>query len=765
MASSQGERVSTPTRLSSAFVSVRDETKLRFEKVIKTGRLALSRRLPVPDRQGSNPTCVASISSSVGAGRAGSDKAGDKHNGSDDTEYNARQVTGTGRKTSGEIEQNLDKHLVHAPPANQVLGQLAEDSSTVGVDISDTNGPTINGTNISPMSQNSKPTGESSEDDTRPILISSVDFEGETPELEQLARSVVRIKPNFSYTVKEIEADVVRVFNTGIFKEVRPETVDTRDGISLTFKLKANPTIRGFVVKGCNELPNSYAYDLFKPQFGKILNSNTVLNACSDISRWNERRKIPVEWYGVEVSDGILEISLEEPRIGDVEIRFIDRKTGEPSKGNTRKEMITRHLKNVKPGKALHGRMLDDLNDLINTAGLENANITWNPRREKSPGNFLVDAVVNVTEKTSKGFSGGGGISAKGLQEGGLSALLANADFFQRNMFGRCQTLTARVEISPNNLSSKPELDVKIQHVDPWIGDSGRTSRRIFLDSDSSNLEAIYAKADTSDDDDSDATLNSSRDVSNPNTGDGPNGVYVKRVTSGVEYRRPLAACWTGTFSATYQRAMTHDDSKQAILHDAYGHPLTFSGMAHDTTCNAMMRFVYEGRGRDEAQLVVSAEQAIPVRPEMLAFNRLLVRAQRDFRLAGARLTVAAKGGNVLGDLPPYEAFSIGGPSSVRGYADGAVGTGRKFIVGSFEVAVPLAQDSVNGCVFFDIGSDLKSGVSVLGDPGGTRGKPGQGYGYGAGVIALTPIGPVRLEYAFSDKGIGRMHCGLSRNF
>ena len=42
-----------------------------------------------------------------------------------------------------------------------------------------------------------------------------------------------------------------------------------------------------------------------------------------------------------------------------------------------------------------------------------------------------MDAVVNVTEKASAGFSGGGGISAKGLQEGGLSALLANADYFR----------------------------------------------------------------------------------------------------------------------------------------------------------------------------------------------------------------------------------------------------------------------------------------------------------------------------------------------
>ena len=748
MSSSRGERAPAPARFAAAVSAARDDARARFEKAISSGK-RMTRRLRVPRR--ANPTCVASISSSTGGGGA-----------ADATETPERPST---------------KALVHAPAegaggvqfvSNDEPGPGSSDDD-VGVDISEppatSPGPVADDATV--------PESGASEEDTRPILISSVDFEAESPELEQLARSVVRIKPNFSYTVKEIEADVVRVFNTGVFREVRPETVDTRDGISLTFKLAANPVIRGVVIKGCDELPASYAETLFKPQFGKCLNSTLLIAACSDISRWYDKKKIPVEWYGVEVSDGILELGIEEPRIGDVEIRFIDRKTGEPSAGATRPEYITRHLKNVKPGRALHGRMLDDLNDLINTAGLENANITWNPRRDRKPGSFLVDAVVNVTEKTSAGFSGGGGISAKGLQEGGLSALIANAEYFRRNLFGRCQTLTARVDVSPNNLSSKPEIDVKIQHSDPWIGDGGRTSRRIFLDSDSSALDAVYA-VDRGDDDPGDdaAIAGGAADLTDTNLGLGTGeelrahkGVFVKRVTSGVEYRRPLAACWTGSVSATYQRASTHDDLKQPLLHDQYGAPLTFSGLAHDTTCNILMRFVYEGRGKDEAQLVVSAEQAVPVRPEMLAFNRVLVRAQRDFRVGGARLTVAAKGGNVIGDLPPYEAFSIGGASSVRGYPEGGVGTGRKFIVGSAEVAVPLAPDSVNGCVFFDIGSDLKSGVSVLGDPGGARNKPGQGYGYGAGVVALTPIGPVRLEYAFSDKGVGRMHCGLSRSF
>jgi outer membrane protein insertion porin family len=56
------------------------------------------------------------------------------------------------------------------------------------------------------------------------------------------------------------------------------------------------------------------------------------------------------------------------------------------------------------------------------------------------------------------------------LQEGGLSALIANADYFRRNLFGRCQTLTARVEISPSNLGNKPDIEIKMAYQDPWWG-------------------------------------------------------------------------------------------------------------------------------------------------------------------------------------------------------------------------------------------------------------------------------------------------------
>lgn len=48
-----------------------------------------------------------------------------------------------------------------------------------------------------------------------------------------------------------------------------------------------------------------------------------------------------------------------------------------------------------------------------------------------------------------------------------------------------------------------------------------------------------------------------------------------------------------------------------------------------------------------------------------------------------------------------------------------------------------------------------------LGDPAGARFKPGSGYGYGFGIRVDSPLGPLRLEYAFNDRKAGRFHFGV----
>ena len=46
----------------------------------------------------------------------------------------------------------------------------------------------------------------------------------------------------------------------------------------------------------------------------------------------------------------------------------------------------------------------------------------------------------------------------------------------------------------------------------------------------------------------------------------------------------------------------------------------------------------------------------------------------------------------IFGDLPPYEAFPIGGTNSVRGYSEGGVGSGRNYVAGTAELHWPLVK-------------------------------------------------------------------------
>jgi outer membrane protein insertion porin family len=94
---------------------------------------------------------------------------------------------------------------------------------------------------------------------------------------------------------------------------------------------------------------------------------------------------------------------------------------------------------------------------------------------------------------------------------------------------------------------------------------------------------------------------------------------------------------------------------------------------------------IYSGPS-DGSQLGMSVEQALPLQPSWLLFNRARLRLEQPVSLGPFTLNLRGRAGTVYGDLPPYEAFPLGGTNSVRGYAEGGVGSARHFVEGSCEV-------------------------------------------------------------------------------
>jgi outer membrane protein insertion porin family len=162
----------------------------------------------------------------------------------------------------------------------------------------------------------------------------------------------------------------------------------------------------------------------------------------------------------------------------------------------------------------------------------------------------------------------------------------------------------------------------------------------------------------------------------------------------------------------------------------------------------------------------------VPFSTGSLLYNRL--RASYSFYVP-VRFTNFAEGpqtlafniqaGTVLGTFPPYDAFQIGGSNSVRGWDEGKIGSGRSFAIFSAEYRFPVVS-VVGGVLFFDYGTDLGSGASVIGDPAGARGKPGNGAGYGVGLRVQSPLGAIRIDYGINlTTGGTQFSFGLGEKF
>ena len=124
-----------------------------------------------------------------------------------------------------------------------------------------------------------------------------------------------------------------------------------------------------------------------------------------------------------------------------------------------------------------------------------------------------------------------------------------------------------------------------------------------------------------------------------------------------------------------------------------------------------------------------------------------------------------AKLGTIIGELPPYEAFCLGGASSVRGWNACDLGVARNYGEATGEYRFPIWR-LVSGVLFVDAGSDFGSQSNVPGRPGEILEKPGAGFSVGPGAVINTPVGPIRIEAATQDlSGNWRYNIGIGWKF
>ncbi|AIE74779.1 MULTISPECIES: BamA/TamA family outer membrane protein [unclassified Synechocystis] len=602
------------------------------------------------------------------------------------------------------------------------------------------------------------------------VLVSEVLITGTTPELELLVYNAIRTQPGRTTTRSQLQEDVNAIYATGYFSNVRVAPSDTPLGVRVTFEVQANPVFTGIDIRTVPEvaegkeriLPQEVVDETFGEQYGKILNLRELQEGIKAINEWYSSQGYDLAQVvgSPQVgADGQVTLVIAEGIVENIQVRFFDSED-EPVQGRTRDFIITREMR-LKPGDVFNrNRAQTDLQRVYSLGLFEDVRLSFNPGSD--PTEVIVN--VDVVEGNTGSIAAGGGISS-------TSGLFGTISYQEKNLGGNNQTLGVEAQVGQR------ELLFDVSFTDPWIGgDPFRTSYTANLFR-RRTISLVFDGADSS--------------IRTFNGFDSPR---VVRTGLGLTFFRPIAddvfspPDWRLSAGFGYQNVRVENAAGalspfSAPLNGFDSQPLSFSDYGVDELFTLSFGASQDNRNNPlqptSGSLVrFGAEQTIPVGTGNIMMTRL--RGSYSYYipvdwldLTGFGLvestqpqTVAfnVQAGTVLGDLPPYEAFILGGSNSVRGYQEGELGNGRSFFQATAEYRFPIIA-AVGGALFVDYGSNLGSQGAVPGFPAIVRGLPGSGVGYGLGVRIQSPVGPIRIDLGFTGEGESRINFGIGEKF
>ncbi|WP_320663999.1 BamA/TamA family outer membrane protein [Prochlorococcus sp. MIT 1223] len=555
---------------------------------------------------------------------------------------------------------------------------------------------------------------------------------------------------------------------------------------------------------------------IFKRDYGKTLNLNILQLRIKELKNWylDEGYSLSRISGPNRISpEGIIELNVNEGAVEGFEIIFINEdgetvnENGKEVKGKTKIWVIEREL-SLKPGDVFNRNKLEeDIKRLYGLGLFTDVKVTLKPAPGK-PGHVFI--VLGITEQRTGTLTGGIGYSgAQGVfGQGGLqeSNLLGRSWKTSFNMsygeYGGLINLSLRDPwIKGDKYRSsfrgsifvardvpqefRSEKDGNIKGISERYEPSASYSTAYQIDSTtptgSSYTSVDLAKA-------ADNTV-SWFDYE----GD---SIVLQRSGGSFSFGRPLnggdpfkRAKWSVLLGMNFQKIKAIDYAGNKRPYGVVDKDISTSKSApkDSVICvafncadeNTLVSFraatsynnVNDSRNPTSGDfLSFSTEQYVSLGNNSPTFNRARVGYSyfipvnwlklhkgcrpKDGEKRNCPQTIAfqAKTGSIVGDLPPYEAFCVGGTSSVRGFASCDLAVGRSFGEASVEYRYPIWR-IVSGALFVDAGTDFGSQSSVPGKPGVILDKPGHGYSLGTSFVVNTPVGPLRFDVASKELG------------
>ena len=662
--------------------------------------------------------------------------------------------------------------------------------------------PSADPASQTPFPTQAAPVAEPAANAEPKVLIAEVAIEGlqDHPERERLelaAYAAMAATPGSRVTRNELQTDLSAIYASGWFSDVRIQPVDGPLGVRLVVVVVANPVLEQVKLDPADlKLPEQVVKDTFAADYGKTLNLNTLQTRMQELQRWyaDQGYSLARITGPSRVSpEGVVELLVRQGTVEGVEVQFLNKEgsatndKGEPIRGKTKPWVVTREV-SLRPGQVFNRRELEeDIKRIYGTGLFSDVKVTLKPVPAE-PGKVVI--VLGIVEQSSGSLSGGLGYS----QSQGVFGQIQLND---SNLFGRAWNLGTNISYGQYGGLGD------VTFTDPWIKDNKyRTSfrARFFF---SREIPQLFQSENTTftyqlrNFDGADFDVVTGRKVN-------PNGtetirtnfdtVAIQRIGANVQFVRPLnggnpykKAPWNLILSFGGQEVTPMDFSGDKYSYGVVGATtspdtvpsnqvicLAFNCASENQLVSFRVGATYSTLNdlRNPTKgnfLSLGTEQFISVGENSPTFNRVRgsfthyipVEWLKIFK--GCRpkpgetkdckqaLAFQVSAGTLVGsDIPPYEAFCLGGGNSVRGYYDCDLGVGKSFAEATIEYRFPIFS-IISGEIFFDAGTTFGTQGDIPGNPGGLLGKKGEGYSPGVGLIVTTPVGPLRLEVATQD--------------
>lgn len=429
-------------------------------------------------------------------------------------------------------------------------------------------------------------------------------------------------------------------------------------------------------------------------------------------------------------------------------VQFQD-KMGLPCEGNTNMQIVERELpEQLQPGFLFNIEAGKKALRCVNSLGLF-SNIEVNPRPdEENDGGIVVEIklkeldqkTAEVSTEWSIAPGGSGWPTLSSIQPGG------SVTFEHRNLQGLNRSLFGSVT-SNNLLNPQDDLGFKMEYVHPYVDGLDDPRNRVFKAScfNSRKLSPVF--------------------TGGPGLDEVPT-VWVDRAGVKANITENYTRQSKFTYGLVLEEVTTRDETSAICTNGCRNLPSgAFSMDGPPTTLSdtGMDRvgFFQANITRDTtsfingtpigARYIFQVDQGLGIGSKYPLFNRHQLTATHFLQLKQveeggkkappAVLVLHGRYGGCVGDLAAYDAFTLGGPYSVRGYNMGELGACRNILELATELRVPVFN--THTYCFVEYGTDLGSSKDVRGNPTEYFRRAGSGMSYGVGV----KLGLIRAEY------------------